>query len=84
MNPLVQTALVKCSRLTWVALARGIRTDQVSVLEVKAIELIAGLLGVVYILIDHKSGTLGVVGDDLAIFAVQRKKKKDSIVSDPP
>ena len=45
---------------------REVRTDQVSVLEIEAIELIACLLGVMYVLVDHKRRTLRVVGDTLA------------------
>jgi hypothetical protein len=52
------------------------RTDQVSALEVEAIELIACLLGVVYVLVDHKCCALGVVGNALTDLAVKRKKKE--------
>lgn len=52
------------------------RTDQVSALEVEAIELIACLLGVVYVLVDHKCCALGVVGNALTDLAVKRKKKR--------
>lgn len=45
---------------------REVRTDQVSVLEIEAIELIACLLGVMYVLVDHKRRTLRVVRDTLA------------------
>jgi hypothetical protein len=42
-----------------VAAARSAtHTDQVSALEVEAIELIACLLGVVYVLVDHESCAL--------------------------
>jgi hypothetical protein len=42
-----------------VAAASGAtRTDQVSALEVEAIELIACLLGVVYVFVDHECCTL--------------------------
>jgi hypothetical protein len=52
----------------------GLRTNQVSVLEVEAIELIACLLGVVYVLVDHECGTLRVVGDTLANLPINEEK----------
>ena len=52
-----------------------IRTDQVSVLEIEAIELIACLLGVVHVLVDHECGTLRVVGDTLADLPINGEKK---------
>jgi hypothetical protein len=52
------------------------RTDQVSALEVEAIELIACLLGVVYVLVDHKCCALGVVGNALTDLTAKREKKK--------
>lgn len=49
----------------------GILTDQVSVLEIEAIELIACLLGVVHVLVDHKCGTFRVVGNALPYLPVE-------------
>jgi hypothetical protein len=40
------------------AISGATRTDQVSALEVEAIELIACLLGVVYVLVNHKRRAL--------------------------
>jgi hypothetical protein len=40
-------------------------TDEVSVLKVESIELIACLFGVVNVLVDDKSGTLRVVRNSL-------------------
>lgn len=58
-----------------VAAVPGItRTDQVSALEVEAIELIACLLGVVYVLVDHECCALGVVGNALTDLAAKGKK----------
>ena len=51
-----------------------IRTDQVSALEVEAIELIACLLGVVYVFVDHKCRALGVVGDTLTNLSAPEHK----------
>lgn len=47
----------------------GIRTNKVSILEVEAIELIASLLSIHYVLIDNECGPFGVVGDTLADLA---------------
>lgn len=52
-----------------------IRTNQVSVLEVEAIELIACLLGVVHVLVNHKCGTLRVIGDTLANLPIDRERE---------
>ena len=49
-----------------VSMTQAIRTDQVSVLEVEAIELIACLFGVVNVLVDNECGSLGVIGNTLA------------------
>jgi hypothetical protein len=46
------------------------RTNQVSVLEVESIELIACLFGVVDVFVDNKSGSFGVVRDSLADLTV--------------
>jgi hypothetical protein len=51
---------------------RAIHTDQVSVLEVETIELIACLFGVVDVLVDDKSSSFGVVGDALANLAASK------------
>lgn len=53
-----------------------IRTDQVSVLKIEAIELIACLLGVVNVLVDHECCALRVVGDTLANLPTNPKKIK--------
>ena len=58
-------------------LIRGVtRTDQVSALEVEAIELIACLLGVVYVLVDHKCCPLRIVGNALTNLAAKEEKKR--------
>jgi hypothetical protein len=44
-------------------------TDEVTALEVEAVELVAGLLGVHDIFVDDKGGALGVVGDALSDLA---------------
>src|SRR5689334_13798175 len=44
---------------------RMIHTDQIAVLEVKAVELVAGLLGIHYVFIDNEGRALGVVGNAL-------------------
>jgi hypothetical protein len=51
-----------------------IRTDQVSVLEIETIELIACLLGVVHVLVDHECSALRVVGDTLADLPITGEK----------
>lgn len=45
------------------------RTDEVTILEVEAVELVARRLGVHYVFIDNESGAFGVVGDALADLA---------------
>lgn len=45
------------------------RTDQISVLKVKAVKLVAGLLRIHYILVDHESRSLGRIRDSLADLA---------------
>ena len=50
----------KCARL---------RTDEVSVLEVEAVELVASRLGIHYVFIDNECCAFGVVGDALADLA---------------
>jgi hypothetical protein len=52
----------------------AIRTNQVSVLEVEAIELIACLFGVVNVLVDNKCSSLGIIGDTLADLAASKIK----------
>lgn len=49
-------------------------TDQVSALEVEAIELIACLLGVVCVLVDHECCAFGVVGNALTDLAAKGEK----------
>lgn len=48
------------------------RTDEVSVLEVEAVELVAGRFCVHYVFINDKGGALAVVGDTLADLAAER------------
>jgi hypothetical protein len=45
-------------------------TNEISVLEVEAVELVASRLCVHYIFIDDEGGALGVVGNTLANLAV--------------
>lgn len=45
------------------------RTDKIAILEVEAIELVACLLGVHYVLINDEGGTLGIAGNALADLA---------------
>lgn len=47
----------------------GSRTDEIAVLEVEAVELVAGLLGIHHILVDDKGSALGVAGNALADLA---------------
>lgn len=47
----------------------GSRTDEVAVLEVEAVELVAGRLCVHYVFIDNEGGSLCVVGNALADLA---------------
>lgn len=53
-----------------------VRTNQVSVLEVEAIELIACLLGVVHVLVDNKRCTLRVVRDALANLPARKRREE--------
>lgn len=46
------------------------RTDEIPVLEVEAVELVAGRLCVHYVFIDDEGSALGVVGDALANLAM--------------
>lgn len=48
----------------------GVRTDEVSILKVEAVQLVAGRLGISYVLIDNKRCAFGVVGNALADLAV--------------
>lgn len=56
-----------------------IRTDQVSVLEIESIELIACLFGVVHVVVDHECGALRVIGDTLADLAIDAEKKSKRV-----
>lgn len=47
-----------------------VRTDKVTVLEVEAVQLVAGLFCVHDVFIDNKGSALGVVGDALSHLAV--------------
>lgn len=53
-----------------VSKTRLLLTDEVSVLEVEAVQLVASRLCVHYIFIDDEGCALGVVGDSLADLAV--------------
>lgn len=50
----------------------GVHTDEVAVLEVEAVELVAGLLGVHHVLIDDECSALGVVRNALADLATSQ------------
>jgi len=45
------------------------RTNEISVLEVEAVELVASRLGVHYVFIDDECGALGVIRDALTYLA---------------
>lgn len=62
-------SIVRKARLA--AAPGATHTDQVSALEVEAIELIACLLGVVYVFVDNECCALGVVGYALTNLAVE-------------
>ena len=47
------------------------RTDEVSVLEVEAVELVASRLSIHYVFIDDECSAFSVVGDALANLAIQ-------------
>jgi len=47
------------------------RTNEISVLEVEAIQLVAGLFCIHNILVNDERGAFGVVGDTLADLAVE-------------
>jgi hypothetical protein len=51
--------------------AWDVRTDEIAVLEVEAVQLVAGLLGIQDFLVNDECGPLGVVGDALADLAVR-------------
>jgi hypothetical protein len=64
---------------------RLLRTNEVSVLEVEAVELVASRLCVHYVFIDDEGGALGVVGDALANLAVlQSATRSDCREQDAP
>lgn len=46
-------------------------TNEIAILEVESVQLVAGLLGVHNIFIDNKGGALGSVGNSLADLAAQ-------------
>jgi hypothetical protein len=50
-----------------------IENDEVSVLEIESIELIACLFGVVHVFVDNKCGPLGVVRDTLTYLSNRPK-----------
>lgn len=45
-------------------------TDEISILEVESVQLVASLLGIHHILIDHEGRSLCAVGDSLADLSV--------------
>lgn len=47
------------------------RTDKITILEVEAVELVAGLLRIHYVLIDHEGRSLGAAGDTLTNLAAE-------------
>lgn len=50
--------------------ARGsVRTDEIPILKVKAIELVAGHLGIHHVFIDNIGRSLGVIGNALSDLA---------------
>lgn len=51
------------------------RTDKITILEVEAVELVAGLLRIHYVLIDHEGRSLGTSGNALANLAAKERKK---------
>jgi hypothetical protein len=52
------------------------RTNEVSILEVEAVQLVASLLRVGYVFIDNEGGALGVVGDTLSNLATKDRQYK--------
>jgi hypothetical protein len=50
-------------------------TDKVTVLEVEAIQLVAGLLRIHHVFIDYESGALRIIRDALADLAAKRVSK---------
>lgn len=61
------------------------RTDEVTILEVEAVQLVARLLRVHHVLIDNECRALGVVGDALAYLArsCQHAASLDSMLNLP-
>ena len=55
-----------------VSKTRLLLTDEVSVLEVEAVQLVASRLGVHHVFIDNECSALGVVGNALADLAGNR------------
>ena len=49
-----------------------VRTNEISILEVEAVQLVASHLGIHYVLIDNECCAFRVVGDSLADLAVKR------------
>jgi hypothetical protein len=49
-----------------------VHTDEIAVLEVESVQLVAGLLRVHHLLIDDKCSPLGIVGDALPYLSVSR------------
>ena len=49
-----------------------LRTDKITILEVEAVELVAGLLRIHHVLIDHEGRAFGTTGNALANLAVAK------------
>lgn len=59
-----------------------IQNNQVTVLEIEAVELVAGLFCIHYVFIDNEGCAFGVVGDALADLSV--KKSASEVVKRGP
>jgi hypothetical protein len=53
-------------------LLEKVRTNEIPILEVEAVQLVASHLGIHYVFIDNECCAFRVVGDSLADLAVQR------------
>jgi hypothetical protein len=52
-------------------------TNEIAVLEVEAVQFVAGLLSIHYIFVNDECGALGVVGNSLTDLAVERVSKTE-------
>jgi len=50
------------------------RTDEISALEVEAVELVASRFGIHYVFIDNERCALGIAGDALTDLAIERQQ----------